>query len=400
MHRYKYLIIGGGMAADSALKGIRMSDPSATVGLVSDEMDKPYNRPPLSKTLWDGLPLEEIWRPNRGAQVTLHLGRRIVALDPARKQARDQSGEIYVFEQALLAVGGSPRRIPGEDDAVIYFRTLADYRRLRALAQAEPITIVGAGLIGTELAACLRKAGFPVELYCGSRGLVRSVLPQVLSNELARSLEGRGVRLHRLSITRIQKTAGGQQLTLNDGRNVPARRVLAGLGLIANTQLATDAGIVCAQDIANNQGVANNQGINVDASLKTSSPGIFAAGDCVNYWCSALSRRVNSQHEEHANFSGIAAGRAMAGKAVNYASLPYFYSRVFDHAYEGIGITDTALEHHVVAPRGPMEATVYYLESQRVVGVLFWNVRADLERATELIEAKRVCTAGELVGRL
>ena len=395
MHRYKYLIIGGGMAADSALKGIRMSDPSATVGLVSEEMDKPYNRPPLSKTLWDGLPLEEIWRPNRGAQVTLHLGRRIVALDPARKQARDQSGEIYTFEQALLAVGGSARRIRGDDEAVIYFRTLADYRRLRVFARdAEPITIVGAGLIGSELAACLRKAGSPVELYCGSRGLVRSILPQVLSNELARSLEGRGVRLHRFSVTRIQKAAGGHQLTLNDGRSVPARRVLAGLGLIANTQLATDAGIVCAQ------GIDGVQGINVDASLKTSSPGIFAAGDCVNYWCSALSRRVNSQHEEHANFSGIAAGRAMAGKAVNYASLPYFYSRVFDHAYEGIGNTDTALEHHVVAPRGPMEATVYYLENQRVVGVLFWNVRADLERATEIIEAKRACTARELVGQL
>ena len=389
MHRYKYLIIGGGMAADSALKGIRMSDPAAKVGLVSEELDKPYNRPPLSKTLWDGLPLEEIWRPNRGAQVTLHLGRRIIALDPVRKQARDQSGEIYAFEQALLAVGGSPRRIPGDDGAVIYFRTLADYRRLRALAcEAEPISIVGAGLIGTELAACLRKAGSPVDLYCGSRGLVRSILPNVLSNELARSLEGRGVCLHRLSVTQIQKVASGQQLTLSDGRKVLARRVLAGLGLIANTQLATDAGIACAQ------------GINVDPSLKTSSPGIFAAGDCVNYWCTALGRRVNSQHEEHANFSGIAAGRAMAGKAVNYASLPYFYSRVFDHAYEGIGLTDTALEHRVVAPRGPMEATVYYLQNQCVVGVLFWNVRADLERATELIEAKRACTANELAGRL
>ena len=389
MHRYQYLIIGGGMAADSALKGLRMSNPAAKVGLVSDELDKPYNRPPLSKTLWDGLPLDEIWRPNRGAQVTLHLGRRIVALDPQRKQARDQSGEIYAFEQALLAVGGSPKRIPGDDDTVIYFRTLADYRRLRALARdAEPISIVGAGLIGTELAACLRKAGAPVDLYCGNRGLVRSVLPSVLSNELARSLESHGVRLHRLSVTQIRKVAAGQQLTLSDGRSVLARRVVAGLGLLANTQLALAAGITCTQ------------GIDVDAKLETSSPGIFAAGDCVNYWCAALGRRVHSQHEEHANFSGIAAGRAMAGKAVHYGSLPYFYSRVFDHAYEGIGLTDSALEHHVVAPRGAMEATVYYLEKQCVVGVLFWNVRADLERATELIEAKRDCTASELLGRL
>lgn len=389
MHRYQYLIIGGGMAADSALKGLRMSDPSARVGLVSDELDKPYNRPPLSKALWEGLPMEEIWRPNRGAQVTLHLGRRVVSLDPVRKLARDQSGEIYAFERALLAIGGSPRRIPGVDDAVMYFRTLADYRRLRSLArEAEPICVVGAGLIGTELAACLRKAGAPVDLYCGNRGPVRSVLPNVLSNELARSLEARGVRLHRLSVTRIQQVAGLQQLTLSDGSVVAPRRVVAGLGLQANSQLASDAGISCSQ------------GIDVDSSLQTSSPNIFAAGDCVNYWCSALGRRVHAQHEEHANFSGIAAGRAMAGKAVNYGSLPYFYSRVFDHAYEGIGLTDSALEYQVVAPRGPMEATVYYLQAGRVVGVLFWNVRADLERATELIESKRALTALELAGQV
>jgi hypothetical protein len=86
----------------------------------------------------------------------------------------------------------------------------------------------------------------------------------------------------------------------------------------------------------------------------------------------------------------------MAGKPVNYSPLPYFYSRVFNHAYEGIGLVDTALKHYIAAPRGSMEATVYYLKDNRVVGVLYWNVRADLERATEMIESKRAINAGEL----
>ena len=378
MHRYKYLIIGGGMAADSALKGIKMSDPTAKVGLVSEEIDKPYNRPPLSKTLWDGSPIEEIWRPNRGEQVTMHLGRRVLSIDPKSKIARDHMGELYSFERALLAIGGSPRRIPGNDEGVIYFRTVADYRRVRAIARdLEPISVIGGGLIGTEIAACLRKAGSPVDLYCGERGPVRSMLPAVLSNQLARTLESRGVRVHLTSVKQIENVSNSYRISLSNGQAVAAKRVIAGLGLIANTQLALDAGISC------------DQGISVDASLRTSNPDIYAAGDCVNYWCRALGRRVNAQHEEHANFSGIAAGRAMAGKAVNYDSLPYFYSRVFDHSYEGIGRVDAKLEHVVVSPRGPMEATVYYKEAGCVVGVLYWNVRADLEQATELIESKR-----------
>jgi len=366
------------MAADSALKGIKMSDPTAKVGLVSEEIDKPYNRPPLSKSLWDGSPLEEIWRPNRGEQVTLHLGRRVLSIDPKTKIARDHLGELYSFERALLAIGGTPRRIPGNDAGVIYFRTIADYRRVRAIARdLEPISVVGGGLIGTEIAACLRKAGSPVDLYCGERGPVRSMLPAALSNQLARTLESRGVSLHLTRAKHIDSVSNTHRISLSNGQVAVAKRVIAGLGLVANTQLALDAGIDC------------EQGILVDASLRTSSPAIYAAGDCVNYWCSALGKRVDSQHEEHANFSGIAAGRAMAGKPVNYDSLPYFYSRVFDHAYEGIGRIDSALEHVIVSPRGPMEATVYYKDAGYVVGVLYWNVRADLEHATELIESKR-----------
>lgn len=385
MHRYQYLIIGGGVAADSALKGIRMSEPNAKIGLISDELDRPYNRPPLSKSLWDGMPILEIWRPNRGDQVTMHLGRRAVHLDPVRRLARDQLGEIYAFDKALLAVGGSPRRLEGNDEGVVYFRTLGDYKRLRALTvESEAITLVGAGLIGSELAACLRKAGSAVDLYCGPRGVLRSLLPEVLSNELTRTLVEHGVRVHYKRVQSINKN-GGHHLRMSDGEVVHARRVVAGLGLLPNIELAATAGIAC------------EDGIRVDASLMTSQPGIYAAGDCVSYWCSALDRRVQSQHEEHANFSGVAAGRAMTGKAVQYAALPYFYSRILNHAFEGIGQIDSKLLHHIHAPRGPSEATVYYLEAGRIVGVLSFNVRADLERATELIESKKIFTRSDLI---
>jgi len=116
MNRYRYLIIGGGMTADAAAHGIRDVDPSGTIGLVSAEPHPPYNRPPLSKGLWKGDPVEGIWRPGVTVGVEQFLGRRIVAVDARGKRATDDRGEKYGFEQLLFATGGTPRRLPPPRD--------------------------------------------------------------------------------------------------------------------------------------------------------------------------------------------------------------------------------------------------------------------------------------------
>src|SRR3989442_2031357 len=103
MNRYRYLIIGGGMTADAAAHGIREVDPSGTVALVSAEPHPPYNRPPLSKGLWKGDPVDGIWRPGVAVGVEQFLGRRIVAVDAARKRATADPGGPYAFEELLFA---------------------------------------------------------------------------------------------------------------------------------------------------------------------------------------------------------------------------------------------------------------------------------------------------------
>jgi len=391
MFSYRYLIIGGGMAADSAIKGIRLVDPEARIGMVGDELDPPYNRPPLSKALWDGMPMEQVWRPARGKQVESHLGRRIQSLDLQRRAVRDQRGEVYRYEKLLLAVGGSPRRLPGNDDGVIYFRTLADYRRVRVATQLQQaVTVIGGGLVGTEIAAALRKAGSAVTLITGLAGPGGHLLPVAQIKQLDRALSSRGVRvMDGVRVSQIDKITDGQhRIVLSDRRTLNATMVVAGLGLDPNVDLAKAAGL------------ATDHGITVNMHLCTSHADVFAAGDCTSHWCSDLGIRVNAQHEEHANFSGIAAGRAMAGKPVEYSALPYFYSRVGDLAYEGIGVTDPKLETHTVAPRGPNEVIVYYLHAGRVRGVLFWNVRADLEAAANLIASSDLHTPVSLNGAL
>ena len=135
MPHYKYLIVGGGMTADAAVKGIRESDPDGSIGLIGAEQNAPYNRPPLSKGLWKGEALDSIWRGTDKQNVTLHLGRKAQSLDPPKKSVTDDQGNVYTFEKLLLATGATPRRLPFDDGSIIYYRTVEDYRNLRALTE-------------------------------------------------------------------------------------------------------------------------------------------------------------------------------------------------------------------------------------------------------------------------
>src|SRR5688572_12326777 len=126
MSHYKYLIVGGGMTADSAIRAIRKIDPDGSVALISAEPVAPYNRPPLSKKLWTGgkTMLDSIWRKTESRGVDLHLGRTVKSIDPSNKSTVDDQGEVRTFDKLLLATGGAPRRLPFGGEQIIYFRTL------------------------------------------------------------------------------------------------------------------------------------------------------------------------------------------------------------------------------------------------------------------------------------
>ena len=132
MAHYTYLIVGGGMAADAAAEGIRQVDPVGSIGVIGSEPDPPYDRPPLSKGLWKGEPLEKIWRGTESKGVVLHLGREARSLDLRNKQVVDDRSGTYTFDKLLLATGGTPRQLAFGSGRILYFRTLHDYRLLRA----------------------------------------------------------------------------------------------------------------------------------------------------------------------------------------------------------------------------------------------------------------------------
>ncbi len=390
MPHYPYLIVGGGMTADAATMGIREADPSGAIGLIGDDPDPPYSRPPLSKALWKGEPLDGVWRGTAGRGVELHLGRRAVKLDPRSRTVTDDQGAAYTYDQLLLATGGVVRRLPFGGDQVIYFRTLRDYRRLRQAAeQPGRLVVIGGGFIGSEIAAALRLVGRDVVMIVPEDGIGARVYPAELSRFLADYYRQNGVEVRvGEGVSGIERRAGRALVRTTGGQEIVADAVVAGIGVTPATALAEEAGLRV------------ENGIWVDETLRTSRPDIFAAGDVASFPNPALGQRIRLEHEDNALTMGKRAGLNLAGRIEPYHHLPFFYSDLFDLGYEAVGHLDA--RHQTVADwKEPFrEGVIYYLKEDRVCGVLLWNTWGQVDAARALIAQPGPFRAKDLKGRL
>ena len=387
MRHYPYLIIGGGMAGEAAIEGIREIDADQPIGLIGLEAQKPYKRPPLSKGLWKGKSLDSIWYRSDFSNVEFHLGRQVERIDPGRQQVTDERGDIYAFDKLLLATGGTPRQLGSgpADPNIIYFRTLTDYQRLRAQAEAgQRFAVIGGGFIGSELAAALTLNGKQVVMAFLEDGIAARILPANSALYLTEYYHQRGVMvLPHSKVVSIERQ--GQNIVLQTKDSVTGTlrtdevdSVVAGLGIRPNTDLAQQAGLKV------------DDGVVVDQFLRTSQPDIYAAGDIALFHNPALNQRLRVEHENNARAMGKAAGKAMAqhlsGSAAEpYDYLPYFYSDLFDIGYEAVGLVDSRLETVSYWQTPHEKGVIYYLKEGRVRGALMWNVWKYLDTARSLI---------------
>jgi len=390
-----YLIVGGGMTADAAIHGIREGDRSGSIGVIGAEPHPPYNRPPLSKGLWKDKPLESIWRKNADPGVTFHLGRRARHLDAQNQRVTDDQGNVHTFDKLLLATGATPRRLSFGAEQIIYYRTLDDYQRLRALAEhGRRFAVIGGGFIGSEVAAALAMNGKQVVLAFPDEGIGSRMFPADLARFLNDFYRQKGVEiLAGVSAVGMEGRQDKPILKIRDAQTrneqeVMVDGVVAGIGVQPNVELAQAAGLKV------------ENGIRVDASLRSSQPDIYAAGDVASFHNPALDQWLRVEHEDNANTMGDVAGRAMAGEAVSYDHLPSFYSDLFELGYEAVGEVDSRLETVADWKEPYREGVIYYVRGGRVRGVLLWNVWEQVDAARRLIAEPGPFEAADLKGRL
>jgi len=390
MKHYHYLIIGGGLTGDAAVRGIRELDPKNSIGLISSDLDPPYIRPALSKGLWKGKSIEEIWCNTQELDVELHLGRKVIQLNPKSKSILDEKGDEYTYNTLLLAAGGIPNHLPFGNERIIYYRNLADYRRLRALSEeGNSFLVIGGGFIGSEIAAALTMVGKKVTMVFPEEGIGSRVYPKDLSHFISDYYREKGVEVvPEDTVTSLEQKGKQFSVHTKAGRIFKVDGVIAGIGIQPNTELGQQAGLKI------------DNGIIVDNYLQTSDPDIYAAGDSANFYHSALGKRVRVEHEDNAVEMGKLAGRNMAGANESYTHVPMFYSDLFELGYEAVGELNSKLE--IVADwQDPFKkGVIYYVEKGRVRGVLLWNVWDTVPAARALLGEAGPFTPEELKGRL
>ena len=385
---YHYLIIGGGLAGASAADGIRELDSDSPILMLCAEDTLPYNRPPLSKTLWSGeSQLDSIFIHDAAYYerngIHLALRTRAVTVNAQEKTVTDDRGNTYRYNKLLLATGSEPRHLSiegGGREDVIHYRFLDDYLKLRALAEkGKRVTVIGGGFIGSELAASLAMDNLNVSMIFPDQYLCSKVFPHQFGAALQRKYVQRGVQI--FSSDRpvmLSKDADGFVLFTNEGKKISADVVVAGVGVTPAIHLAQEARL----DVA--------QGVMVNEYLQTSHPDIYAAGDNALFPSALFAKRMRHEHWDNAFHQGALAGRNMAGSREAYTYIPAFFSRLFDMKYEAVGEISSDMKTFSDWQQENEKGIIYYLSDGKLQGMMMCNILGKTEEARNLIRKNLV----------
>jgi 3-phenylpropionate/trans-cinnamate dioxygenase ferredoxin reductase subunit len=385
-----FVIVGGGLAGAKAAEALREQGFDGQIVLVSQEDHLPYERPPLSKEFLAGkqsLPDFTVdpadWY--REHNVDLRLGTAVSAIDPAAHTVRLDDGSIQAYDKLLLATGSRSRRpkIPGSVAAgVHYLRTIDDAEALNSvLTEGSSLAVVGAGWIGLEVAASARQRGVDVTVVESAKLPLLAALGEEAAEVFANLHREHGVDLRLESSVEEITTEDGAAtgLKLGDGSVVAADAVLVAVGAQANVELAEEAGLAMA-----------GGGIQVDASLRTSDPDIFAVGDIAAADHPLFGTRIRTEHWANANKQPAVAVAGMLGKTAEYDELPYFFTDQYDLGMEYVGHADGYQRAEFRGDVAGREFTVYWLDGEdRVLAGMNVNIWEGLDDIKTLIRERR-----------
>ena len=377
------VVVGASLAGAKAAEAARDAGHDGPIVMIGDEPGVPYERPPLSKAVLRGeaeLDVTHVHPDGFYAEHDIELVTdRVTGLDLQATSVLLDAGEPVTFDTLVVATGATPRQltVPGVELAGVHLlRTAQDAVRLRdAIRAATRVAIVGAGWIGSEVAASARQMGADVVLIDPAP----TPLHRVLGDEVGavfRSMHAEhGVALRMSTgVSALRGVDTVEAVVLDDGSIEAADVVVIGVGVTPRVEIAERAGL------------RTDNGIVVDEHLETSVAGIFAAGDVANAWHPHYQRHLRVEHWANALNQGITAGRNAAGNRDSYTRLPYFFSDQYDLGleYVGHGSSDDAVTFR--GDRDSREFIAFWHRDAIITAAMnvnVWDVVDDLKAIIE-----------------
>jgi 3-phenylpropionate/trans-cinnamate dioxygenase ferredoxin reductase subunit len=383
-----FLLIGGGLASARCAEKLRAEGADGSILVVGREADPPYDRPPLSKSYLagkqersDGFVLDSGWWEENDVELMTRVS--VMKLDAGERVAKLSNKQEVGFDRALLATGANVRRLRAEGDdldGIHYLRAFGNADAIRAEAlESDHVVMVGGSYIGTEVAATLTALGKPCSIVCQEKITLERVYGEEVGRFFHRVLEEHGVEIHDSDeLERFEGTDGRvRKLVTKAGKEIECGCVVMGTGVNPDVMLARGAGL----------DLGDSGGVKCSATLETSVPGIFAAGDVAEYDSVVHGRSLRIEHWDVAAEHGKTAALNMLGRETPHETIPYFFSDLADWAsmeYVGPGSGDTVI-------RGSMDDgdfTAFYLDEGRVTAALTVGRSDDLGHARRFIREK------------
>jgi len=380
-----FVIVGASLTGAKAAEELREKDFEGRIVLIGAESERPYERPPLSKDYLRGEKEEKPFVHDEGFydehDIELRTGVEVTAIDPLGSKITLGNGDTIEFERLLIATGAEPRKLdlPGADlDGVIYLRSIEDSDALGAkFGDGVKVVVVGAGWIGSEVAASAREKGCEVTMIAPESAPLERVLGPELGKVYRDIHEDHGVRfLAGTGVTEFAGSGSVEAVITDANERIEADLVVVGAGVLPRTALAEAARI------------PTDNGILTGPSLETEAPGIFAAGDVANAYHPFYGERVRVEHWANARRQGAAAARSMLGEPVVFDEIPYFFSDQYD---VGMEYTGYAPESDRIVYRGDVdkrEFIAFWLKDGRVVAGMNVNVWDVADPIRDLIRSK------------
>ncbi|EFQ82598.1 pyridine nucleotide-disulfide oxidoreductase [Aeromicrobium marinum DSM 15272] len=361
------VVIGSGIAGVSAAGAARAGGFEGDIVLLDDEAQLPYRRPPVSKEIVrrekdaDGIRIKPAeWYDKQ--RIDLRLGVAAAAVDVDARRVDLVGGGSIEYGQLVLATGGSARR-PWDAAGIRTLRSLADVPALTdELTGGGRLVVVGAGLIGSEIAASARAQGVGVTLLeTAAQPLPRLLTPDLAALYAELHAEAGTELVTGVEVTSIETVGDVTTVTAADGRTWSAPVVVVAVGMTPNVGLAEAAGLTLADGIG---------GIVVDAAGRTSAPDVFAAGDVAAFPHPLTGDLQRVEHWQHAQRHGTAVGQTVAGADTRYDDVPWCWSDQYGHTLQ---VTGWPRADHEVVVRGSLterDFTAFFLDGGTVVGAV------------------------------